>query len=89
MWAAACTDTGIQGAGYSFKAKSFHGLLRIGLVPGVMVLHVLIHIHSICLVQERLLEMNGAVDWLFHRSMVLSIKLESLILAQNERWRHA
>jgi hypothetical protein len=39
-------------------------------------------------VQERLLEMSGS--WVDYSSALESdIKLESLILAQNERWRHA
>ena len=38
-------------------------------------------------VQERLLEMRGLIVE-FHRDLVVH-KLESLIMAQNERWRHA
>ena len=38
-------------------------------------------------VQERLLEMSGFVRE-FHLGRIVH-KLESLIMAQNERWRHA
>ena len=41
----------------------------------------------LCIVQERLPEMPAST-WLFHR-VVVEHQLESLILAQNERWRHA
>ena len=62
-----------RGVGGSDKAKSFH---------------VLICKHTLCIVQERLLEVccldlgYSAGVWMVHQ-------LESLILAQNERWRHA
>ena len=61
------------GAGWSVKAKSFH---------------VSLHIHSICEVQERLPEMP-ALDVRVRPGAEIGHKLESLILAQNERWRHA
>ena len=49
--------------------------------------HVLICITILYIVQERLLEI--AVHCLeFHRALN-GHQLESLILAQNERWRHA
>jgi hypothetical protein len=38
-------------------------------------------------VQERLLEIAFS-SWLFHRDWKVH-QLESLIMAQNERWRHA
>jgi hypothetical protein len=38
-------------------------------------------------VQERLLEMRGSIVE-FHCDLI-GHKLESLIMAQNERWRHA
>ncbi len=40
------------------------------------------------IVQEWLLEMSG-MCWPYSGWHVSDIKLESLILAQNERWRHA
>ena len=40
------------------------------------------------IVQEWLLEMSGFC-WAYSAWQGLDIKLESLILAQNERWRHA
>ena len=52
------------------------------------VLYVSLHIHSICDVQERLLEM-AAFFSVIPPGRMSNIKLESLILAQNERWRHA
>ena len=65
---------GVQGLGGSDKAKSFH---------------VSLHIHSICEVQERLLEAGPGWPLISKRAPVVGHKLESLILAQNERWRHA
>ena len=61
-----------QGRWHSVKVKSFT---------------VLICKHTLCIVQERLLEIAGA-SLEFHRGYV-GHQLESLILAQNERWRHA
>ncbi len=44
--------------------------------------------HHVRFVQEWLLEMSGS--WVaYSAALGLDIKLESLILAQNERWRHA
>ena len=43
---------------------------------------------SLYIVQEWLLEMSG-IYWPYSGWYVSDIKLESLILAQNERWRHA
>lgn len=40
------------------------------------------------IVQEWLLKMSGSV-WAYSAWIESDIKLESLILAQNERWRHA
>ena len=40
------------------------------------------------IVQEWLLKMSGSC-WDYSSWHGLDIKLESLILAQNERWRHA
>ena len=48
--------------------------------------NVLLHIH-LCIVQERLLKMLVlALDF---PGAGIGHQLESLILAQNERWRHA
>ena len=49
--------------------------------------HVSLHIHSICEVQERLPEMPASSS--VFPGVVVVHQLESLILAQNERWRHA
>ena len=62
-----------QGVGYSVKAKSL-----------LHVLHVSIR-NRYC--AERLLEMSGLIGE-FHFDPIVH-KLESLIMAQNERWRHA
>ena len=43
----------------------------------------------ICDVQERLLEAGPAGLWVFPGAAMVGRQLESLILAQNERWRHA
>ena len=43
----------------------------------------------ICDVQERLLESRSSRLRVFPRGVRIGHKLESLILAQNERWRHA
>jgi hypothetical protein len=43
---------------------------------------------SLYIVQEWLLEMSGFC-WPYSGWQESDIKLESLILAQNERWRHA
>jgi hypothetical protein len=43
----------------------------------------------ICDVQERLLEAGPGGSRHSARAPVVGHKLESLILAQNERWRHA
>ncbi len=43
---------------------------------------------SLYVVQEWLLKMSG-MRWPYSGWRVSDIKLESLILAQNERWRHA
>ena len=45
------------------------------------------NMHTMYIVQERLPEMPAS-SWVFPR-VVVGHKLESLILAQNERWRHA
>ena len=52
--------------------------------PFLYVLHVSIRKEN---VQERLLEMSGLIGE-FHFDFAVH-KLESLIMAQNERWRHA
>jgi hypothetical protein len=44
---------------------------------------------SICDVQERLLEVGPGWSRVRPRAPAAGHKLESLILAQNERWRHA
>ena len=62
-----------QGVGTSVKARPFS-----------QVLHVSIR-KNFC--AERLLEMSGLIR-AFHLDLVVH-KLESLIMAQNERWRHA
>lgn len=71
MWAAAPVSGGFKASEDRFKVKSFH---------------VLICKHTLCIVQERLLEMlvcpGIPLGYVGHQ-------LESLILAQNERWRHA
>ncbi len=43
----------------------------------------------ICDVQERLLEAGPGGSLFSQRAPEVGHKLESLILAQNERWRHA
>ena len=54
------------------------------IMPFLYVLHVSIRKEN---VQERLLEMSGLIR-AFHLDLAVH-KLESLIMAQNERWRHA
>ena len=49
--------------------------------------NVSLHIHSICEVQERLPEMPASSS--VFPGVVVVHQLESLILAQNERWRQA
>ena len=49
--------------------------------------HVLICNTHLYIVQERLLEMPASSSGL--PGVVVGHQLESLILAQNERWRHA
>ena len=63
---------GFQGRAWSVKVKSFT---------------VLICKHTLCIVQERLLEIAVLASGSTGVGMVH--QLESLILAQNERWRHA
>ena len=65
--------SGIQGARCSVKLGRYS-----------QVLHVSIR-KNYC--AERLLEMSGLIVE-FHCDLVVH-KLESLIMAQNERWRHA
>ncbi len=48
-----------------------------------------ISIREMYFVQERLPEMPAPVARVFPRVLDVGHKLESLILAQNERWRHA
>ena len=75
------------GAGGSVKYKPFLRVL-VGVLPWLWLLHVSLHIHSICEVQERLPEMPAC--WFgIPPGWFVGHKLESLILAQNERWRHA
>ncbi len=57
---------------------------RLKLSRSYIVLHVSIR-KNYC--AERLLEMSGLIVE-FHCDLVVH-KLESLIMAQNERWRHA
>lgn len=73
MWAAAPVSGG-------FKASED----RLKLSCSYMSLHVSIR-NRFC--AERLLEMSG-FGGAFHLANIVH-KLESLIMAQNERWRHA
>ena len=87
MWAAAPGLAASRCKVLGKKAKPFHGLsngVRLGGCPN-MSLHV--SIRERIFVQERLLEMSGSIR-AFHLDLVVH-KLESLIMAQNERWRHA
>ena len=54
MWAAAPVTEEFKALGGSVKAKSFHGFPSK--LASAVALHVSLHIHSICEVQERLLE---------------------------------
>ena len=62
-----------QGVGNSVKAKSLYNVLHVSIRKNYCA--------------ERLLEMSGLIR-AFHLDLVVH-KLESLIMAQNERWRHA
>jgi hypothetical protein len=75
MWAAAPVTEEFK-ASEDRKAKSFQMSRYISTV--------------ICDVQERLLETGRAGLCVFpHGAAMVGHQLESLILAQNERWRHA
>ncbi len=73
MWAAACGFWRPQGVGYSFKARSFCMSFTYPYVKNYV--------------------QSGSLRlwcWRGHSSLAgIMNKLESLIMAQNERWRHA
>ena len=76
----------IQGVGVSVKAKSFSYVLHVSIRNGRPDWLWLVGLpERYC--AERLLEMSGFIVE-FHCDE-LGHKLESLIMAQNERWRHA
>ena len=76
----------IQGVGISVKAKSFSYVLHVSIRNGRLVWLWLDRLSErYC--AERLLEMSGMIVE-FHCDDI-GHKLESLIMAQNERWRHA
>jgi|TARA_Y100000816_G_scaffold195781_1_gene143096 hypothetical protein len=74
MWAAAPVLGGFQAPRY-----------RLNLSRSYMSQYISTYLY---IVQEWLLEMSGFC-WAYSAWQGLDIKLESLILAQNERWRHA
>ncbi|RYM05734.1 hypothetical protein [Sphingobium cupriresistens] len=85
MWAAAPVCGGFQAScdrlNSSRSLLGFAGLAR-------QIVHMSQYIPQDYIVQEWLLEMSG-IYWPYSGWYVSDIKLESLILAQNERWRHA
>ena len=75
-----------QGVGNSVKAKSFSYVLHVSIRNGISIgLWPGRDPERYC--AERLLEMRGSIVE-FHCDLI-GHKLESLIMAQNERWRHA
>jgi hypothetical protein len=75
MWAAACTvPGGLQALGYRSKLRLFHVSQYANTVMYI--------------VQEAAPGVGGA-EVGYSTGFVVAHKLESLILAQNERWRHA
>ena len=86
MWAAAPVCGGFQAS--CDRLNLGRSLLELfGLARRVVYMSQYIST-SLYIVQEWLLEMSGFC-WAYSAWQGLDIKLESLILAQNERWRHA
>jgi hypothetical protein len=84
MWAAAPVGDNLRVSSSGKISRSKGAQPRLALMSDP---HVSLHIHSICEVQERLPEMPASSS--VFPGEVVEHQLESLILAQNERWRHA
>jgi hypothetical protein len=80
---------GVQGLEGSVKLSRSIEFMRQGFSPGEW-LYMSQYISTvICNVQERLLEVGPGCRAVRRAAPVVGRQLESLILAQNERWRHA
>ncbi len=86
MWAAAPVDDNLWVSFDRIKPSRSMAAAEACFGGG---LHVRYISTVICDVQERLPEMPAWRFAVFAAGAVVGHKLESLILAQNERWRHA